>query len=75
MYAATGRPNVKLGGHRFQMGGWRAPLAPPLATTLREVETHFSSDGYYRYVTSQTYEAVQVKPFAPHVIAWTVRKV
>ena len=74
MYAATGRPNVKWEGTDFKWVG-RAPLALPLATALREVETHFSSDGYHRYVTSQTYEAVQVKPFAPHVIAWTVRKV
>ena len=33
MYAATSRPNVKLGGTDFKWGG-RAPLPPPLATTL-----------------------------------------
>jgi len=33
MYAATGGPNVKWGGTDFKWGG-RAPLAPPLATTL-----------------------------------------
>jgi len=33
MYAATGGPNVKWGGTNFKWGD-RAPLAPPLATTL-----------------------------------------
>jgi len=34
MYVATGGPNVKWGGTDLKWGG-RAPLAPPLATTMQ----------------------------------------
>jgi len=37
------------------------------------VETHFSSDGYYPCVTSQTYEASQAI-YTTYVIAWSIRK-
>jgi len=33
MYVATGGPNVKWGGHRFQMGG-PGTTDPPMATAL-----------------------------------------
>jgi len=36
------------------------------------VETHSSSDDYYRYVHHKYMKLV--KQFAPHVIAWSVRK-
>jgi len=32
------------------------------------VETHFSSDGYHRSVTSQTHESGNSKPFAPYAM-------
>jgi len=44
MYAATGGPNVKWEGTDFKLGG-RAPLAPPVATTL--LITLISSEKFY----------------------------
>jgi len=38
------------------------------------VETHFSSDVYYRCVVLHHKHMKLFKPFTPHVIAWSVRK-
>jgi len=55
MYAATRGPNVKWGGHIFQMGGLE-PLAPMLATALvccTPVYINIFKENIYKFLKKQ----------------------